>query len=383
MNAPPDDAKENTGEPADHDETTDAVIPDADANADADAGETAAAGDVTEEVVGDSAQEQTPGGRWAVLRRLKKPLIGTAGLLLVVVLAVFVWKGLQDEEPVVEQATPSVEASDREQFVAQVELILQGESNRLYFSDVEINDELLDELPLDTLIQESIDAAEQQRILAEESAQMADSSADDETNANTATRRDTAEHAEDDGFDRHTAGSRETAQPTKKFARLDTVLIDQGVVTDKGLDIIAQLPDLEHLRLRLSPVTDEGIVSLTASKKLWLLNLPHSRITTEGVRKLQKLPKLKQLRLGSPRLSNECCRAIAELKTLRGLHLIGVPVTDDGLKTLTTLPRLESLYLDDSAVTETGWSWLFRNHPQLHVHVNQEHHDRDPHAHVH
>ncbi|EMI53914.1 leucine-rich repeat domain-containing protein [Rhodopirellula sallentina] len=362
MNAPPDDAKEN---PA------------------ATAGDTDTTGDVAEEVDGDSAAEQSPGGRLAVLRRMKKPLIGMAGFLLVVVLAVLVWKGLQDEEPVAEQTTPTVETSSREQFAEQVESILKGESNRLYFFDLEINDELLDELPLDTLIQESIDAAEQQRILAEESAQVAGSSAEDEDARESAAQRAAAEHSKDDEFDRHTAGSRDTAQPAKTFARLNTVLIDQGVVTDKGLDIIAQLPDLEHLRLRLSPVTDEGIVSLTGSKKLWLLNLPHSRITTEGVRKLQKLPKLKQLRLGSPRLSNECCRAIAELKTLRGLHLIGVPVTDDGLKTLTTLPRLESLYLDDPAVTETGWSWLFRNHPQLHVHVNQEHHDRDPHAHVH
>jgi hypothetical protein len=47
------------------------------------------------------------------------------------------------------------------------------------------------------------------------------------------------------------------------------------------------------------------------------------------------------------------------------------------------MPNLQSLYLDDSLVTETGWEWLFEEVPNLHVHVNQQHHDRDPQAHQH
>jgi hypothetical protein len=53
------------------------------------------------------------------------------------------------------------------------------------------------------------------------------------------------------------------------------------------------------------------------------------------------------------------------------------------LKTLAAMKQLESLYLDDCAVTEAGWNWLFREHPDLHIHVDQNHLDRDPSAHKH
>ncbi|MCM2371663.1 leucine-rich repeat domain-containing protein [Aporhodopirellula aestuarii] len=301
------------------------------------------------------------------LRQYSKPLIAMALIAAIALLAVFVWYATRPEAPVAETAEPEIQISERKQFTEQVERVLAGKSTRLYFFDSAINNELLEELPLDTLIQESIEAAEQTQKTAENLPQTSDSDPG-EIVTNSSQR-----------------GGRQgtSPPPAKTFAKLDTVLIDQGVVTDQGLAVIAQLPDLEHLRLRLSPITDEGIRSLAGCDKLWLLNLPHCRVSSAGIRSLKKLPKLKQLRLGSPNLNNECCRAIAELTTLRGLHLIGVPVTDEGIKVLTTLPRLESLYLDDSAITESGWSWLFRNHPQLHVHVNQKHHDRDPHAHVH
>ena len=123
------------------------------------------------------------------------------------------------------------------------------------------------------------------------------------------------------------------------------------------------------------------------------LNLPHADCTSEGIAALAKLKRLRQLRIGSSRLGNEVSREIARIKSLRGIHLIGVGLTDDGLKVLTGiperpekelgLPNLESLYLDDSAVTSAGWEWLFKTHPQLHVHVDQQHHDRDPKAHAH
>lgn len=165
--------------------------------------------------------------------------------------------------------------------------------------------------------------------------------------------------------------------------QLETVVFDKGAVTDESLKTIAKLPKLQHLRLRLSPITDDGLKMLAQSESLWYLNLPHSNVTAKGISELKSIRSLRQLRLGSPKLGNEVTREIATLPSLRGIHLIGVPVTDEGLKTLAEMPYLESLYLDDSAVTEAGWDWLFREHPSLHVHVNQEHHDRDPRRHEH
>lgn len=164
---------------------------------------------------------------------------------------------------------------------------------------------------------------------------------------------------------------------------VETLIFDEGAVTDKAIETIAKLPKLQHLRLRLSPIGDEGMKQIATIQSLWYLNLPHAECTAEGVRELAALHGLRQLRLGSSNLGNDVTREIAKIPSLRGVHLIGIPVTDEGLKTLAAMKYLESLYLDDSAVTEAGWEWLFREYPHLHVHVDQIHHDRDPKAHKH
>jgi hypothetical protein len=50
---------------------------------------------------------------------------------------------------------------------------------------------------------------------------------------------------------------------------------------------------------------------------------------------------------------------------------------------LAKIEQLQSLYVDDIAFSESAWQALFDARPRLHVHVNQEHHDRDPHKHEH
>lgn len=164
---------------------------------------------------------------------------------------------------------------------------------------------------------------------------------------------------------------------------LEAVIFDQGVVTDRSFETFKTLPKLQHLRLRLSPITDAGMETISGCQSLWYLNLPHADCTAAGVAHLQNLPRLRQLRLGSKRLTNDVTEQIAKMDGLRGVHLIGIPITDDGLEILAQMPHLESLYLDDSAVTEAGWERLFREHPDLHVHINQRHHDRDPKSHRH
>ena len=126
----------------------------------------------------------------------------------------------------------------------------------------------------------------------------------------------------------------------KDLEKLETVIVDQGRITDEGIVHLPTLPNLQLVRLRYSPITDAGMATLAKCSSLWY-------------------------------------------RSLRGVHLIDIPVTNDGLKSLASLPYLESLYLDNSLVTESGWRWLYTNYPQIHVHVNQKHHDYDPKAHAH
>ena len=76
-------------------------------------------------------------------------------------------------------------------------------------------------------------------------------------------------------------------------------------------------------------------------------------------------------------------RTLAELPALRRLHLIDVPITDAGLRVLAGREQLESLYIDGAELSEAAYDDLFRQRPGLHVHINQQHHDRDPHGHAH
>ncbi len=157
---------------------------------------------------------------------------------------------------------------------------------------------------------------------------------------------------------------------------LETLILDAGKIGDRGVAMISELPNLQHLRLRNSPVTDTGFRSLVACRSLRVLNLPQCDATPAGVRELAELPNLRNLRLGGKQLTSETADAVATIHSLRQVHLIDVPVDDRGLKLIASLPKLQSLYLDDSRVTPRGWDWLFDRFPDLHVHVNQQHLDR-------
>lgn len=163
------------------------------------------------------------------------------------------------------------------------------------------------------------------------------------------------------------------------------LLLEAGAVTDRGIEFIAPLGKLEHLRMRQSPLTDDGLAQLAAGsmENLRILNLPQAVVTAAGIKHLAALPNLVQLRLGGDGLDDRAAEAIAGLPALRSLHLIGPQLTDAGLDHLAKAPRLSSLYVDDCELSDEAWERLFAAKPNLHVHIDQAHHDRDPHDHPH
>lgn len=166
--------------------------------------------------------------------------------------------------------------------------------------------------------------------------------------------------------------------------KLLELLIDQGGPTDSWLKTVAQLSSLEHLRIRESPISDLGLTYLAAGgERLQILNLPQSTLTEQGIRELAKLPQLKQLRIGGPQIDDAAARALSELPNLRSLHLIGPAISADGLAALAASRKLSSLYIDDCPLPDSAWQELFDAKPQLHVHIDQHHHDRDPNTHAH
>ncbi len=164
-------------------------------------------------------------------------------------------------------------------------------------------------------------------------------------------------------------------------AKLADLLLDGGGLSDANIELVTQCSALEHLRIRLSPLSDSSL-QLIAERlpSLQILNLPHAFITADGIRKLAGLPRLRQLRLGGKQLDDDAASAAAELPMLQSLHLIGPKLTGLGLTHLQSAPRLASLYIDDCQLPDEAWVELFRVKPNLHVHIDQHHHDRDPNA---
>ena len=154
--------------------------------------------------------------------------------------------------------------------------------------------------------------------------------------------------------------------------------LEQASVTSRGLSYLVGATDLEVVKIRGGTIDDDGLAHLCELPRLKRLNLPQTKITDSGCAQLRRLTQLQLLRLGSPRVTNEGIEKISQLENLRFLHLIGVPITDAALQSIQSMTTLESFYLDGAKVTDDGLWQLIESRPDLHIHTDQQHHDRDP-----
>jgi hypothetical protein len=180
----------------------------------------------------------------------------------------------------------------------------------------------------------------------------------------------------------HTPLSDADLKPLADLTELRELLIDDpsSAISATGLRHLARLPKLEHLRVR-SSMDDDALTAIGDLKTLKILNAPRTTFSDAALAVLKSLPSLESFRFGSHNITDAGMQTLAELTAIRRLHLIDVPITDEGLRTLAKIEQLESLYIDGAELSDAAFDELFRQHPSVHVHVNQEHHDRDPHAH--
>lgn len=162
------------------------------------------------------------------------------------------------------------------------------------------------------------------------------------------------------------------------LAGLKHLAIENFQGTAQGLKVLVELPDLQRLQLRGGKVQDDVLAVLASCEGLKNLNLPDARSGNAGLAELKSLSVLELLRFHSPNVTDEGMAEIAAIKSLRFLHLIRVPITDQGLRHLEAMTQLESFYVDDADVTDEGIERLLKAIPGLHLHVNQQHSDRDP-----
>ncbi len=165
-----------------------------------------------------------------------------------------------------------------------------------------------------------------------------------------------------------------------RLSQLQTLMLDAGGVADDTLYWLNALHQLEHLRIRQATLTDAGVEQLDPAtiSQLKILNLPQATLTARGLRHMSQFPGLIQLRLGATAMDDTAAQELAKFPNLKSLHLIGPKFSDEALTSLAQTPKLASLYIDDCRLSDAAWKRLFDAKPNLHVHIDQQHHDRDP-----
>jgi thiol-disulfide isomerase/thioredoxin/Leucine-rich repeat (LRR) protein len=138
---------------------------------------------------------------------------------------------------------------------------------------------------------------------------------------------------------------------------------EQGFgVGDDALGVLAFLPKLEQISLRLTKVTDEGMARLAVLKSLKCVSIPGTKVTDAGLAHLARLPQLEYLRLGvyeeGTAVTDEGMRVVGGMRALRYLDLSATKVGDEGLAHLAELSNLESLCIEETAVTNDGLAAL-------------------------
>ncbi len=163
----------------------------------------------------------------------------------------------------------------------------------------------------------------------------------------------------------------------QRVPKLVELLIDQGTIDDAGLIAICErLPDLEHLRIRLSPIGDEGARHIAKLKQIRMINIPQGKITAAGIQSWGELQSLNHVRLGGKQLNDAAMAELAKIPNLQSLHLIGPSITGEGVAQIAQASKLSSLYLDDCPLGDDVWQKLRKARPDIHVHLDQQHRDR-------
>lgn len=130
------------------------------------------------------------------------------------------------------------------------------------------------------------------------------------------------------------------------------LFLEQSGVTDPMLYELPLLTGLETLRLSGTRITDDGLSVLANFpnlKSFWLLE---TDIQGPGLSHLRHIRHVTNLKIQT-RQGDEILQYLAALEELKNLA-INAPLTDRGMEILATLPKLESLALVDIDVSRSG-----------------------------
>jgi hypothetical protein len=122
-------------------------------------------------------------------------------------------------------------------------------------------------------------------------------------------------------------------------------LADDEHITDAGLKHIKKFRQLRRLILAGTKISDSGLAMINDLPDLRALYLDNTIITDAGLEHVQKMVKLEDLKLSCTRVSDRGLERLSMLTQLRALWLDGTGVTGAGVTKLERfLPQCKILY---------------------------------------
>lgn len=141
----------------------------------------------------------------------------------------------------------------------------------------------------------------------------------------------------------------------KSLKRLD---LSFTYVSDAGIELLQQLPQLEELTLDATEaITDAAASYLRANKRLRKLVLRGTDITDVGMPYLAALTGLKSLDLSHTMVGDVGLESLPALTELEELNLGGTRITGINLNFLKLLPRLKKLSFNGIQRRNAGACW--------------------------
>lgn len=146
----------------------------------------------------------------------------------------------------------------------------------------------------------------------------------------------------------------------RAFPALRQLNIQETQATDRVMEVIGSLKNLEILRMPRAAVTDRGIAKLRGLSRLKNLAVTHTRLTDASISHLKTLTQLEVLDLQGGNVTDRGMAHLRGMTNLKALLLsndgsfVLQDITDAGMAHLSRLSKLEFLAIQRCKITDAG-----------------------------
>jgi len=144
-----------------------------------------------------------------------------------------------------------------------------------------------------------------------------------------------------------------------KMTQLKELSLSWTEITDKGLQVLQKLPNIERLSLHgANNISNDGLKEVARLKNLKHLELAGTNITDDGLKHIENLGHLKILDLRGLAIGDEGVETLSKIGSLQELLLIDTKITDSAVKSISILPNLEDLSISRTSVSDKAVPYL-------------------------